>query len=143
MRSRKSNFVLNQTVALTKKIKSCRQDTLIVKLEKGNNLRIHCSTTALETVRKLIASKIGNSSTLEYLSNKGLKGNIYIYIRKFVKQTLCFLFYFYCVTHTHTGFSFIYIYIYIYIHSEVVKVKENSNTTRRNKRDLFTVNIYI
>ena len=103
---------MNQTVALTKKIKSCRQDTLIVKLEKGNNLRIHCSTTALETVRKLIASKIGNSSTLEYLSNKGLKGNIYIYI-------------------------------YIYIHSEVVKVKENSNTTRRNKRDLFTVNIYI
>ena len=110
MRSRKSNFVLNQTVALTKKTKSCRQDTLIAKLEKGKNLRIHCSTTALETVRKLIASKIGNSSTLEYLSNKGLKGNIYIYI---------------------------------YIHSEVVKVKENSNTTRRNKRDLFTVNIYI
>ena len=36
-------------------------------------------------------------------------------IRKFVKQTLCFLFYFYCVTHTHTGFSFIYIYIYIYM----------------------------
>ena len=106
MQSRKSNFVLNQMVALTKKIKSCRQDTLIVKLENGNNLRIHYTTTALETVRKLIASKIGNSSTLEYLSNKGLKGNIYI-------------------------------------HSEVVKVKENSNTTRRNKRNLFTVNIYI
>ena len=106
---------MNQTVALTKKTKSCRQDTLIVKLEKGKNLRIHCSTTALETVRKLIASKIGNSSTLEYLSNKDLKGNICKYI---------------------------YIYIYIYIHSEVVKVKENSNTTRRNKRDLFTVNIY-
>ena len=45
--------------------------------------------------------------------------SLYVYIsikriRKFVKQTLCFLFYCYCVTHTHTGFSFIYIYIYIY-----------------------------
>ena len=43
-------------------------------------------------------------------------------IRKFVKQTLCFLFYFYCVTHTHTGFSFIYIYIYIYIHIYIYKL---------------------
>ena len=40
-------------------------------------------------------------------------------IRKFVKQTLCFLFYFYCVTHTHTGFSFIYIYKYIYIYIHI------------------------
>ena len=30
----------------------------------------------------------------------------------------------------------------ICIYSEVVKVKEKSNTTRRNKRALFTVNIY-
>ena len=90
-------------VALTKKIRSCRQETLAVKLEEGNNLRIHCSTTAFETVRKVIGSQIENSSTLEYLSNEDLKGNIY---------------------------------------SEVVKVKEKSNTTRRNKRDLFTVNIY-
>ena len=105
MQTRQSNFVLNQMVALTKKIKSCRQETLVAKLEKGNNLRINCSTTAFETVRKLIGSQIDNSSTLEYLSNEDLKGNIYIY-------------------------------------SEVVKVKEKSNTTRRNKRVLFTVNIY-
>ena len=38
-------------------------------------------------------------------------------IRKFVKQTLCFLFYCYCVTHTHTGFSFIYIHTYIFLFS--------------------------
>ena len=78
VQTRQSNFVLNQMVALTKKIKSCRQETLVAKLEKGNNLRINCSTTAFETVRKLIGSQIDNSSTLEYLSNEDLKGNIYI-----------------------------------------------------------------
>ena len=52
MQTRQSNFVLNQTVALTKKIKSCRQETLVVKLEKGDNLRIQCGASAFETVRK-------------------------------------------------------------------------------------------
>ena len=78
VQTRQSNFVLNQTVALTKKIKSCRQETLVVKLEKGNNLRIKCGTSAFETVRKLIGSQIENSSTLEYLSNEDLKENAYI-----------------------------------------------------------------
>ena len=78
VQTRQSNFVLNQTVALTKKIKSCRQETLVVKLEKGNNLRIQCGTSAFETVRKLIGSQIENSSTLEYLSNEDLKENAYI-----------------------------------------------------------------
>ena len=75
----------------------------VVKLEEGNDLRIHCSTTAFETVRKLIGSQIEKRSTLEDLSNEDLKGNIY---------------------------------------SEVVKVKEKCNTTRRNRKALFTVNIY-
>ena len=78
VQTRQGNFVLNQTVALTKKIKSCRQEILVAKWEKGNNLRIRRSTTAFETVRKLIGSQIGNSSTLEYLSNKDVKENMYI-----------------------------------------------------------------
>ena len=54
MQTRQSNFVLNQTIDLTKKIKSCKQEILVVKLEKRNNLSIHCNTTAFETVRKII-----------------------------------------------------------------------------------------
>ena len=50
---------------------------MVVKLEKGNNLRTDCSTTAIETVRKVIGSHIENSSTLEYLSNEDMKGNIH------------------------------------------------------------------
>ena len=38
VQTRQSHFVLNQTVPLTKKIKLCRQETLVVKLEKGNIL---------------------------------------------------------------------------------------------------------
>ena len=72
VQTRQSNFILNQAVALTKKIKSCRQEILVVKLVRGNNLRINCSTTASETVRKLIGSQIDNSSTVEYLSNADL-----------------------------------------------------------------------
>ena len=76
----------------------------VVKLEEGNDLRIHCSTTAFETVRKLIGSQIEKRSTLEDLSNEDLKGNIY---------------------------------------SEVVKVKEKCNTTRRNRKALFTGSLLI
>ena len=68
---------MNQTVVVTKKIKSCRQKTLVAKLKKGNNLRTHCSTSAFETAKKLIENKIDKSSTLKYLSNEDLKGNIY------------------------------------------------------------------
>ena len=68
---------MNQAITLIKKIKSCRQETLVVKLEKENNLTTNCDTTAFEKVRKLIVGQIENSSTLEYLFNEDLKGNIY------------------------------------------------------------------
>ena len=31
---------MNEEVASTKKIKTCNEESLVVKLEKGNNLRI-------------------------------------------------------------------------------------------------------
>ena len=76
MQTWQSNFVLNKAIALTKKIKSCRQKTLVVKLVKRNNLTIHCCTTAFETFRKL-GDQVERSSALEYLSNEDPKGNIY------------------------------------------------------------------
>ena len=62
---RQSNFLLNQTVALTNKIESCRQETEVVKLEIGINRRIHCSTTTFETVKKAMWGQVENSSTLQ------------------------------------------------------------------------------
>ena len=40
MTTRTSRFSMNEEVALTKKIKICNEESLVAKLEKGNNLRI-------------------------------------------------------------------------------------------------------
>ena len=40
MTTRTSRFSMNEEVALTKKIKTCNEESLVAKLEKGNNLRI-------------------------------------------------------------------------------------------------------
>ena len=40
MTTRTSRFSMNEEVALAKKIKTCNEESLVVKLEKGNNLRI-------------------------------------------------------------------------------------------------------
>ena len=40
MSTRTSRFSMNEEVALAKKIKTCNEESLVVKLEKGNNLRI-------------------------------------------------------------------------------------------------------
>ena len=45
---------MNEEAAVRKKIKTCNEEPLLVKLEKGNNLRIFCSTTAFEGVKQII-----------------------------------------------------------------------------------------
>ena len=46
MITRTVGFSMNEEAAVRKKIKTSNEETLLVKLEKGNNLRIFCSTTA-------------------------------------------------------------------------------------------------
>ena len=54
------NYTTNEKTTVKKKIKSCREVPLQIKMEKGNNMRIFCSTTAFENIRKIIAEKIEN-----------------------------------------------------------------------------------
>ena len=49
--SKHGNFT-NEKAAIQKKIKSCKGQSLVVKMEKGNNLRIYCSTIAFEKIRR-------------------------------------------------------------------------------------------
>ena len=42
------NFTLNEKAAIQKKIKSCKNQSLVVKMEKRNNLRFYYSKTAFE-----------------------------------------------------------------------------------------------
>ena len=46
MITRTARFNMNGKAALKKKIKTCNEEALVLKLEKGNNLRIFCSATA-------------------------------------------------------------------------------------------------
>ena len=48
------SLVINEKAAIQKKIKSCKDESLVVKMEKGNNLRIYCRTTAFEKIRRQI-----------------------------------------------------------------------------------------
>ena len=52
--SKHGNFTLNEKAVMQKKIKPCKDQSVVVKIEKGNNLRIYCSTTAFEKIRRQI-----------------------------------------------------------------------------------------
>ena len=48
MITRTARFNINKEAALKRKIKTSNEEALVPKLEKGNNLRVFCNTTAFE-----------------------------------------------------------------------------------------------
>ena len=50
--SNHGNFTLNEKAAIQEKINTCRDQSLAVKIEKGNNFEIYCSTKAFAKIRK-------------------------------------------------------------------------------------------
>ena len=51
---------------------------LEIKMEKGNNLRIFCSTTAFENIRKIIIETVASSYVLEMTENKDISEKVLI-----------------------------------------------------------------
>ena len=47
-------------------------------MEKGNNLRIFCSKTALQNIRKIIVETIANTYALEKTENRDISGKVVI-----------------------------------------------------------------
>ena len=47
-------------------------------MEKGYNLRIFCSTTAFENIRKMIIETIASNCTLEKTENRDISGKVVI-----------------------------------------------------------------
>ena len=68
---------MNEEAAVRKKIKTCNEEPLLVKLEKGNNLRIFCSTTAFEGVKQIIENTVSKINKIEYIRNEDQEGRIY------------------------------------------------------------------
>ena len=60
--------------AIKNKIKSCIE----IKMEKGNNLRIFCSITAFENIRKTITATVASNYILEMTENKDISGKVII-----------------------------------------------------------------
>ena len=72
------NYTINEKTAIKKKIKSCRDVLLQIKMEKGNNLRIFCSTTAFEDIRKIIIETTASNYVLEKTENRDISGKVVI-----------------------------------------------------------------
>ena len=64
--------------AIKNKIKSCIEVPLEIKMEKGNNLRIFCSITAFENIRKTITETVASNYILEMTENKDISGKVII-----------------------------------------------------------------
>ena len=74
MITRTSRFSMNEEAAVRKKVKTCNKEPLVVKLEKGNNLRTFCSTTAFEGVKHIIENTV---KLTKYIRDEDQEGKIY------------------------------------------------------------------
>ena len=81
LRTRRVNYTINEKPATNKKIKSCRKVPLQIKIEKGNNLRIFCSTATFENTRKIIIETIASNYALEKTENRDIS-------RKVITETI-------------------------------------------------------
>ena len=81
LRSTRVNYTRNERTRIKKKIKSCREVPLQMKMQKGNSLRIFCSTTAFENIRKIILEIIVSNYALEKTENRDTSG-------KFITETI-------------------------------------------------------
>ena len=77
MITRTVRFSMNEEAAVRKKIKTSNEEKLLVKLEKGNNIRIFCSTTTFEGVKQIIENTVSKINKIEYIRNEDQEGRIY------------------------------------------------------------------
>ena len=77
MITRTDRLSMNDEAAVRKKIKTCNEEPLVVKLEKGNNLRIFFSTTTFEGVKQIIENTVSKIIKIEYIRNEDQERRIY------------------------------------------------------------------
>ena len=77
MITRTARFSMDEEAAVRKKIKTCNEEPSAVKLEKGNNLRIFCITTAFEEVKQIVENTVSKINKIEYMRNEDQEGRLY------------------------------------------------------------------
>ena len=59
-----------------KKIKGCKEQPLTIKIGRGNNLRILCSTATFETTRKIIEDAVWENESFFIIQCEDKKGKV-------------------------------------------------------------------
>ena len=77
MITRTARFSMNEEAAGRKKIKTCSEERLVVKLEKEKNLRIFCSAAAFDEMKQIIENIVSKINKIEYARNEDQEGRIY------------------------------------------------------------------
>ena len=78
MITRTARFSINEEVAVINKVKTYNKEPLAVKLEKGNNLRLFCSTAAFGGVKQIIENKVSKINKIEHIRNGAQEGRVHI-----------------------------------------------------------------
>ena len=75
---RTARFSINEEVAVRNKVKTYNKEPLVAKLEKGNNLRLFCSTAAFGGVKQIIGNKVSKINKIEHIRNGAQEGRVHI-----------------------------------------------------------------
>ena len=59
-----------------KKKKGCKEQPLTINIERGNNLRILCSTATFETTRKIIKDAVRENESFFIIQCEDKKGKV-------------------------------------------------------------------
>ena len=73
---RVEKYTLNEGTAIQKKLKACKGQPLAIKTERGNNLRILCSTTTFEATGKIIEEAVRENESFSIIQCEDKKGKV-------------------------------------------------------------------
>ena len=72
-----ARFSVNQKAAVRNKIETCNKESLVLKLEKLNNLLIFCRTTVFQEVKRTIENTVSKINKVGHIRNEDQEGRIY------------------------------------------------------------------
>ena len=76
--TRTTRYRINEKIAIDKKIKACNNEPIKIKIEKVNDLRVHCCAIAFEGVRRILEKILETNYTINQTQTKDKTGKIVI-----------------------------------------------------------------
>ena len=73
---RVEKYTVNERTACRKKMKGCNEQPLTIKMERGNNLRILCSTATFEATRKIIEEAVRENESFSLMQSQNKKRKV-------------------------------------------------------------------